>query len=124
MANEPSSRVKTYSHKGKSIVLIDLSNSKPEETIPAVATAQKIISTFPPKTALVLTNVSGAQYNKEVANAIKDLVSKNTPFIRASAVVGVNGIQDILLQTVIMISHRDIKTFRTVDLAKDWLASV
>jgi hypothetical protein len=117
-------RIQTITHKSKNIVLIDLSNLKPPETVQIIPSAKKTISTFTSKSALVLTDVTGASYNKDVAEAIKDFVSSNTPFIKASAVVGVEGVSYVLLQTVIFLSKRELKVFPTRQAAMDWLASV
>jgi hypothetical protein len=50
-------------------------------------------------------------------------VSHNTPYIKASAVVGANGIRLVLLQTAIFLTRREIKAFPTRQKAMDWLAS-
>jgi hypothetical protein len=110
-------------YKGKSIVILDLSRCPPEETMKVLPVAQTLIMKFPSKSALVLTDVTDATYNKEVASAIKDFVIKYTPYIKASAVVGADGVRNVLLQTVIMVTRREMKSFDERDKAKEWLAS-
>lgn len=114
-------RVRTITHKGKSIVLVDLADSQPCDTLGALPAAKPLISKAGPKAALVLTDVTNAVYDKEVAGAMKEFVSSNTPFIRASAIVGADGVRLVLLQTVIMITRREIKTFSNRDQALEWL---
>jgi hypothetical protein len=116
-------RVETLTYKGKSIVLVDLSNCKPEDTIKILAQGQPVIARCAPKSALIMTDVTGAVYNKEVADAMKKFSSNNTPFVKASAVVGAEGVQMILLQTVSMVTRREIKVFKTREQAQDWLSS-
>jgi hypothetical protein len=116
------SRFGTLSHKGKQIILVDLSNSAPEETLRVLPIAKVAISRLPPKSALVLTDVTGATYNKDVASAIKDFSDKNTPYVKASVVVGADGIRLVLLQTVSMLTRREIKTCKTRQEAMDWLS--
>jgi len=72
----------------------------------------------------VMTDVTGATYNQEVANAIKSFVQDNTPHIKASAVVGADGVRLVLLNTVIFLTRRELKTFKTRQEAQEWLASV
>ena len=55
---------------------------------------------------------------------MKDFAAKNSPYIKGSAVVGVEGIQMVLLQTVIFATRREIKVFSSLDAAKDWLVSL
>jgi hypothetical protein len=114
-------RFGTLVHKGKQIVLVDLSNCAPEETLKVLPIAKTGIGRLPPKSALVLTDVTNATYTKEVAAAIKDFSDKNTPYVKASVVVGADGIRQILLQTVSMLTRREIKLCKTRPEALDWL---
>lgn len=116
-------RLETVIHKGKKIVQVDLSNSQPEDTLKVLPAARALIGQYPAKSALVLTDVTNAVYNKDVAAAIKEFVSSNTPFVQASAIVGADGVRQVLLQTVIMITRREIKTFQNREAAKEWLCT-
>jgi len=116
-------RIKKITQNGKTIILVDLSNAKPEDVVTTIPLAYSTISTYAAKSALVLTNVTNATYNKDVAESIKNFVKNNTPYIRASAVVGAEGVRLILLNTVIFLTRREIKTFNTLPEALTWLAS-
>lgn len=117
-------KVQKFSYKGREMILIDLSFSKPEESLQIIPKARSVIGKCSPKSALVLTDVTEAVYNQDVATAIKSFVQINTPFIKASAVVGAEGVRLILLNTVIFLTRRELKTFKTRQEAQDWLASV
>lgn len=117
-------RIKSITHNGKTVIIVDLSKAQPSETILVIPEAIKLIATSKPKSALVLTDVGDANYNREVAEAIKDFVSQNTPYVKASAVVGADGVRLVLLQTVIFLSRRELKSFDTREKALDWLVSV
>lgn len=67
--------------------------------------AKEIIGKHGPKSALVLSDVTAAEYNKKVAEMIKQFVSVNAPFIRASAVIGADGVRQVLLSSVTFISR-------------------
>lgn len=110
-------------HKGKQICVVDISDSKPEEAVVYLKNAQKEIASLPPKSALVITDATNAVYNKESSAAMKEFVQKNTPYIRASAVIGADGLRSILLKTIAMITKRDIKPCKTREEAKEWLAT-
>jgi len=117
-------RVQIVNHHGKEIVLVDLSNCQPDETsLKILPEAAKVIRKGAEKSKLVLTDVSNATYNKQVADAIKDFTSNNTPYVKASAVVGADGVRLVLLQTVIFITRRELKACATRQEALDWLAS-
>jgi hypothetical protein len=116
--------VTSLTHKGKTIVVIDLSGCQPDETLKIIAEAKPVIAKLAPKSGLVVTEVKGSKYTKEVAEAIKGLVSHNTSYLKGSAVVGAEGAALILLQTVIFISRRELKTFAKREEAFDWLVSI
>lgn len=117
-------RVQKVTQSGKSIVLVDLSSCQAEEAIKQVLPAAKtMISQSPPKSALVLTDVSNSSYNKEVAEALKNWSKGNTPYVKASAVVGADGLRAILLQTVKLLTGREIKACKSRGEAMTWLAS-
>ena len=114
-------RVQVINHNGQEVVLVDISQCSYEELITILPEAAGIITKSPPKSRLVLTDVTEANYNKDIAEAIKDFVKNNTPYIKASAVVGADGVRLILLQTVIFLSRREIKAFPDRNSALDWL---
>jgi hypothetical protein len=116
-------RVKQISFKGKNIIVVDISNCLPEESVAALPSAEALIAKQPSKSALVMTDVKGAKYNKDVAEAIKSFVSHNTPYVKASAVVGAEGAANILLQTLIFITRRELKAVATREEALDWLVT-
>ncbi len=118
------SRVQQLQHKGKQVVLVDLSGCTPDETIQIVGEAKTIIAKNPPKSCRVVTDVKGATYSRQVAEAIKDFVSHNSPYVKASAVVGAEGTAAVLLQTVIFLTRRELKSFGKREEALDWLASL
>ena len=117
-------RVQKLSHKGKSILLIDFSNCKPEETIHIMDVAEKIIAQYPPKQARLISDVTGAVYNKEVAERMKVFSKNNTPYVLGSTAVGVTGVAGVLLQTLIFLTRREIKMFPTRQAAMDWLVTL
>jgi len=115
--------VETIVHKGKSIVIVDISGCNPDEVAQTVHEASKKISGLPPKSGLILTDVTSTVYNQATSNIIKDFSSKNTPYVKASAVVGADGLREVLLKTVAMVTKREIKPFSTRAEAMDWLAT-
>ncbi len=111
------------SHRGKNIVVVDIAHTAPAETISALKEAQKRIAENPPKSILMLTDVTDTTYNKDVSAAIQDFSAKNTPYVMRSAVVGVDGLKQVLLRTVNLITRREIKSFPSRQEALDWLAN-
>ena len=109
-------------HKGKDIVIVDLSDTCCEDTISRLQHAQDEIAKLPQQSVLILTNASNTVYNTRTSNAIKEFTSKNSPYVKASAVIGADGLRGVLLKTVAMLSKREIKPFDSQQEAMDWLA--
>ena len=57
--------VEVTNFQGKSIMIVDITNTTPETSIPVIQDAKRKVSAYAPKSALLLTDVSGATYTKE-----------------------------------------------------------
>jgi hypothetical protein len=117
------SRVKTISHNGKNVIVLDLSKAEENEILKTLKEASSLICQQAPKSVRILTDVTDANYTKPVSDAIKTFSANNSPYVRASAVIGVEGIRYVLLQTVIVLTRREIKTFPTQAAALNYLAN-
>lgn len=117
------SSVNFIEHRGKRILFMDISgNQDPKESMRTGDQAKAIILAQPPKSVLLLTDVTNARYNPEATDYMKEYSSRITPFVKASAMVGVHGIRSIILQTLIRVSGRNIRLFQDLESARDWLA--
>jgi len=111
-------------YQNKKVILADFSNSKPDEQLLAFPEIQEHISAKPEKSVLLLTDVSNAVYNSASSAAIKEWSSKNTPFVKASAVVGASGFLAVVLAGIRLFTGRDIRSFDSRNEALDWLVTV
>jgi hypothetical protein len=118
------SRYQVLLHQNKKIILADFSNTKPDEQLPAFPEIQKHIMANPQKSVLLLTDVTNAIYNSASSAAIKEWSSKNTPFVKASAVVGANGFLAVVLAGIRLFTGRDIRSFDSRTEAIEWLVTV
>ena len=81
------------------------------------------VLTFDDKSALVLIDVSNSTFNTGYINEVKDGIRKVTPKIRASAYVGLGGFQEIILKGLAKVTKRNVKTFKSIEEAKQWLVT-
>jgi hypothetical protein len=109
------------SHKTKPIVVVDLSNQKPAEIAKRLDEAQKEIATMAPKSALLVTDVTGIEVANETINAVMEFAKKNTPYVKASAIVADNKMLNLIAYNVGNSAGRKITSFGTRDEAMDWL---
>jgi len=116
-------QVRFIEHKKKRILIVDLSNSLGAETTGAILkAARESIDIQPLKSLLLLTDVTGTHYDTDGAEALKAYTKANTPFVKASAAVGVVGIKLILYRAIVKITGRKIAAVDSVEAGLDWLA--
>ncbi len=117
------SRVGIIEHKGKKILEVDLSKCNPQETICVINEATGLIKTQPRNSVLLITDVTDAVQNKDSVAAIKDFVLSNVPYVRASAVVGVDESKQPVLATVRFLTLHEIKQAMNHEEARDYLVN-
>lgn len=116
------SRVSFVEHRGKRIFVMDFSHLRPgDEFLASIAEAKAWFKSQPAKSALSVFDATGAVYNLEVIGVLKDFTKHNEPFIKASSVVGIEGLLNIGLTAVAKFSGRTFKTFKDRPSAMDWL---
>lgn len=117
-------RVRFLAHRGAQILLIDFSHLQNTEDILEVAgRAREVVARQPLASVRTLSHVRGARYTPPVMEAIKELAAHNRPYVRAAAVVGMEGLHRILFRAVLMVTRRNMETFDTLEAAQDWLAT-
>jgi hypothetical protein len=67
--------------------------------------------------------VKGLHFDRKSAAAIKGVFVRVQPWIKASCLVGVSGLQKVLLQVLNQVAKRERPLFDSLDQAKEWLAS-
>ena len=114
-------RVKFIQHKWRQLLLLDFSCCSVHEAITTINDAEKTIRAQPQSSVLILTDVTDARYNLEVIEKLKQFADGNTPYVKASAVVGLDGLKKIVYNAVVMFTGRRLPVFEDVEKAKDWL---
>jgi hypothetical protein len=124
MVNDPGERTRFIAHRGMEILLYDFAGlDDVEEGLRVVQAARPRILGRPPVSVRTLVNVKDARFDTRIARALQDLARHNKPFVLASAVVGLSGLQRVILQAVMRATRRTFATFDDVEQAKDWLAA-
>ncbi len=107
---------------GQDILVLDLSSlSDVQAALEVIKQAEPLIRSQPPHSLLLLSDVTNSHYNNEWVAAIKKFSQENTPYIRASAVVGVTGLGLILIKALQAVSGRAIECQSTRAAAVQWL---
>ncbi len=113
---------KFIEHKGKKIFLMDFSYSQIEDVLKAIEEAAKVIDQQPPLSILGLVDVSKSSFDKQLADSLKAFSEHNKPFMKMTAVVGVEGVKGIIMSAIIKFTGRkNLIAKNSVDEAKEWL---
>jgi hypothetical protein len=116
-------RIATITYKGKQILVEDFTNmGSTPEFFELIKIAQVKIASFPEKSVLAVFDATGTRYNSDMLNAMKEFTKNNTPYIKAAAVVGIDGMLKIALMAVSNFSGRPFNPFADRQSAMDWLA--
>jgi len=117
-------RIEFIQHKGKPILTLNFSGCSPAEVLKVIEEARPIFASQPHNSVLALDVVNDAHFDIEVVEALKNFTVHNKPYVKGVAVVGVTGLQKLLLQSIQTFSKRNIYLFDGVEQAKDWLVGL
>ena len=70
---------------------------------------------------LVITKVINTGFDTEVAGIMKEYAQHNTPYVKASAVVGISGWSKIILIAIKTVTGRDFYLADSMEEAQEWL---
>jgi len=112
-------------HNGVRIAYQDWSYSKPDEILGLMERAKSLVVLQPKNSALVLINVKGASFNLAVSNAAREFAKANTPYVKYTAIYGVEGLQEVIFKGIITFTGRkNIVLVKTLEEGKALLASL
>lgn len=117
-------RVKFIEHRGTRILHSDLSGIRTTQELQrAVRLGTEFVQTQPPRSVLILVDLTGVEYNIESFAIVQQSVATLRPFIRARAVVGLPRVAAIPFSIVARLSGSPMASFDDLEAAKEWLVS-
>jgi hypothetical protein len=89
------------------------------------ANAKEIIQRYPKDSSLFsITNIEGVIYDSETKTIVAEWMDFNRPYIKQGAVIGMDGIKRMMVNSILKMSGRsNIQFFRTRGEAMKWLAA-
>ena len=115
-------RCRFITHKGRQIYLLDFTDSTIEEAPEWIEKAAADIRSQPENSVVTCVKVGGAKFDRKIISALSELAKGNTPYVIASAVVGLSKIQQVVIDALIRVTGRNFKTFEKESEALDFLA--
>src|ERR1700681_3589123 len=116
-------RIRSIDHHSKRILLVDLSNCSADEVEEIVRRVPDYITVQPPGSVLVLTDFSGAAFDRDALRAMKETAVFDKPFVKKSALIGTEDLPASFYDELKSYSRRDLLMFKTREEALDWLAT-
>jgi hypothetical protein len=115
-------RVRLVTHEGRVVVLIDASQMEVEDARKVFLEERALVASQPKGSALTLTDVSGTPLEDSLVTTVRETVAANAPYVKAGAVVGVTGLKKMALNTINLLTSRNLRAFSTREQALAWLA--
>jgi hypothetical protein len=116
-------RTKILEYRGKKIFFHDYSAIKSSDEIGSI---MKEVKAYIHSQALLsvysLASIEGMHFNNTIRDMFNELLKSNKPYVKASAIIGVTGLKQIVFNGIMKITGRDVKAFSNIEMAKDWLA--
>lgn len=111
----------------KSVILVDCSNRKADqlnEIKQILDKANALVATKPEKSVYIITDVTNLKFNNDMSGLFKNYAIANTKYVKASVLVGLNGLQMIVFSAIKAVTKREYHLSGTLDEAKKYLSSI
>ncbi|MGB6675277.1 MAG: hypothetical protein WBE44_01175 [Terriglobales bacterium] len=114
-------RIRLITHKGKAILLVDVSHCAPAELLKMSRLVPRYLMSEPRESVLLLADFTGAEFDREAITALKETTVFDRPHIKKSAWVGIENLPHVFYEHIKNFSQRELPTFKTREEAMDWL---
>jgi hypothetical protein len=114
-------RVRFTTHRGKEILLVDLTNCSAEEVIELLSEVQRMVTAQPRNSVLALGDLTGAEFSRAAVIRMKEVAVFDRPHVKRTAFVGAESLPRVFYQALKAFSQREFLRFETREEALDWL---
>jgi|SRR5271167_233462 len=116
-------RIRFIEHREQRILLVDFSDSTPEEMADIADEVPETIKGEPLGSVLLLADFSRAEFTRESFERVKIAAALDQPHLKRSAWVLTDNLPKALHDSVQSFSSREIPSFATREEALDYLVS-
>ena len=113
-------RIRFIDHQGKKILLVDFSNCPANEVEEIARSVPDYITVQPRGSVLVLTDFSGAAFDRDALRAMKETAVFDKPFVKKSALIGTESLPRDFYEDMTRFSRRELPIFKTRELWPGW----
>jgi hypothetical protein len=116
-------RIQFINHAGKRILLVDFSNCPADDVEEIARAVPDYVTVNPHSSVLVLTDFTGARFDRDALRAIKETAVFDKPFVKKSALLGAEDLPASFFDELKAFSRRELLSFDVRKEALDWLAT-
>jgi len=116
-------RIRFIAHKGKQILLVDLSHCTAAELEKISRLVPSYVSTQPRGSILLLADFTGVAFDRSGITRLKEATVLDRPYLKRSAWVGTENLPKVFYEHMKTFSQRDLPIFKTREEALDWLVA-
>ena len=114
-------RIRFINHLGKQIIFVDFSNCKANEVEKIARATPDHIMVQPRGSVLVLSDFTGATFDREALRTMKESAVFNKAFVKKSALMGTENFPTKFYEELKSFSRRELRIFKTREEALAWL---
>jgi len=116
-------RIRFINHGGKKILMVDFSNCPADEVEEIARAVPDYVTVNPHGSVLVLTDFTGAAFDRDALRAMKETAVFDKPYVKKSALIGTESLPRDFYEDMTRFSRRELPIFKTREEALDWLAT-
>jgi hypothetical protein len=116
-------RIRFVEHRGKQILLADLSRCTPREVEKLALLVPSYVTNEPRGSVLLLADFTGTEFDRIAIERLKESAVFDRPHLKRSAWVGVERLPQVFFEHIKNFSQRELPTFKTREEAMDWLVT-
>jgi hypothetical protein len=120
-AMESAHRVSFIVHKGKQVLVVDLTNCTPDEVTAVTDEVVRIVTAQPEHSVLLMADFAGAQFSRDAVTRLKEVTTYDRPYVRRAAWVHTGTLPKVFYEAIKAFSQREFPTFETREQALDFL---
>lgn len=114
-------RVSMEEHNGHKIVVVNLRDCSPSEIVDTIEEVMEIVTSQPPNSVHTLSDLSGAQFDRESIQRLKEAAAFDRPHIVRAAFYGADSLPDVYHKAIENFSARRFAIFKTREEALAYL---
>src|SRR3989449_3130609 len=114
-------RIRFIDHLGKRVLLVDFSNCPADEVENIARAVPDHVTVNPRGSVLVLTDFTGAAFDRDALRAMKEAAVFDKPFVKKSALIGTENFPMEFYEKLKSFSRRELLIFKTREEAFAWL---